>query len=84
MKPCPVSQPAQRRPAAAWLWARRVPGRSEPAAQLDVFFVIEHITRRVHILGVTTLWVPETVLTAADLPDRRRPGPGIIHRWRCG
>jgi putative transposase len=31
-----------------------------------------------------TLWVPETVLTALELPNRHRPGPGMIQRWRCG
>jgi hypothetical protein len=31
-----------------------------------------------------SLWVPETVLTAVDLPLRHQPGPGMIRRWRCG
>jgi len=28
------------------------------------------------------LWVPETALTAVDLPLRRPSEPGMIRRWR--
>ena len=51
--------------------------------RLYVFVVIEHSRRRVHLAGITALWVPETVHTAVDLPLCRQPATGMIHRWRC-
>ena len=31
-----------------------------------------------------TLWVPEIVFVAVDLPLRDRRRPGMIRRWHCG
>jgi hypothetical protein len=32
---------------------------------------------------LTSVWVPEAVHTAVDLPLRRQPTTGVIHGWRC-
>jgi hypothetical protein len=36
------------------------------------------------VLRRQTLWVPEIVFVAVDLPLRDRRRPGMIRRWHCG
>ena len=50
--------------------------------RIYVFFALEVGDRYVHILGTTSLWVPESLRTSVDLPVRHRPRPSMIHRWR--
>jgi hypothetical protein len=50
--------------------------------RLYILLVIEHGRRRVHLAGITALWVPETSRTPADLMLRGRQRRGMIPRWR--